>query len=300
MKPPPIIKKPTAVFHQSGPLELGKGKITGVIALTLGGLAVLSVLAFHFPQYLTTPDLRKKYDVNVLREILLVGMVIAGGMALANLIRLRNRWLNGTALGLILLAVAMGGHRVPVDDFPDNTPYIGLDWFILDLLGSSMVFILIEKMFPLHREQPVFRPGWQTDFTHFIVNHLMVGLALVKRAAELMGGQVTNSPIYTGALGEYNGVIIRQSQDVAQGVNSSTAAAITTVRRAILLGAQAAVIGYGQANYGPMKYRWNEELLDHKRKLEVSAWSIWGMKKAVFNSADFGTVVVSTFATASS
>ena len=179
MKPPPIIKKPTAVFHQSGPLELGKGKITGVIALTLGGLAVLSVLAFHFPQYLTTPDLRKKYDVGVLREILLVGMVIAGGMALANLIRLRNRWLNGTALALILLAVAMGGHRVPVDDFPDNTPYIGLDWFILDLLGSSMVFILIEKMVPLHREQPVFRPGWQTDFTHFLVNHLMVGLALV-------------------------------------------------------------------------------------------------------------------------
>ena len=124
MKPPPIIKKPAAVFHQSGAMEVGKGKITGVIALTLGGLAVLSVLAFHFPQYLTTPELRKKYDVNVLREILLIGMVIAGGMALANLIRLRNRWLNGTALALILLAVAMGGHRVPVDDFPDNLSLI--------------------------------------------------------------------------------------------------------------------------------------------------------------------------------
>src|SRR6185295_7939770 len=118
-------------FHQSGALEVGKGKITGVIALTLGGLAVLSVLAFHFPQYLTTPDLRKKYAVNVLREILLIGM------ALANLIRLRNRWLNGTALALFGIAVALGGHRVPVGDFPDNTPYIGLDWFLLDLLGSS-------------------------------------------------------------------------------------------------------------------------------------------------------------------
>ena len=72
----------------------------------------------------------------------------------------------------------MGGHRVTVGDFPDDTPYIGLDWFILDLLGSSMVFILIEKMFPLHREQPIFRPHWQIDFTHFIVNHLLVGLAL--------------------------------------------------------------------------------------------------------------------------
>lgn len=101
-------------------------------------------------------------------------------------------------------------------------------------------------------------------------------------------------------LGEYNGVILRQSQDVTQGVNGSTGAAITTVRRAVLLGAQAAVCGYGQSNYGPTKYRWNEELLDHKRLLEVSAWSIWGLKKVQFSSADFGTVVVSTYATASS
>ena len=79
MKPTSILKKPTAVFLQSGALDVGQGKITGIIALTLGGLAVLSVLAFHFPEYLTTPDLRRKYDVNVLREILLVGMVIGGG-----------------------------------------------------------------------------------------------------------------------------------------------------------------------------------------------------------------------------
>ena len=101
MKPTSILKKSAAVFLQSGALDVGQGKITGIIALTLGGLAVLSVLAFHFPEYLTTPDLRRKYDVNVLREILLVGMVIAGGLALANLVRLRNRWLNGTALVLV-------------------------------------------------------------------------------------------------------------------------------------------------------------------------------------------------------
>ena len=179
MKPTSILKKPTAVFLQTGSLDAGRGKISGIIALTLGGLAVLSVLAFHFPEYLTTPDLRKKYDVNVLREILLVGMVIAGGLALANLVRLRNRWLNGTALILVAVAAAAGGHRIPVGDFPDNTPYIGLDWFVLDLLGSSLVFILIEKLFPLHRGQPVFRPDWQVDFTHFVVNHLLTGLALV-------------------------------------------------------------------------------------------------------------------------
>jgi hypothetical protein len=60
MKPTSILKKPTSVFRQTGALDVGRGKITGIIALTLGGLAVLSVLAFHFPEYLTTPDLRRK------------------------------------------------------------------------------------------------------------------------------------------------------------------------------------------------------------------------------------------------
>lgn len=116
--------------------------------------------------------------------------------------------------------------------------------------------------------------------------------------AAMAGMDAKLSPIYTGALGEYNGVILRKSQDVTQGVNSSSGAAITTVRRAVLLGAQAAVIAYGQQN-GAGKYRWNEELFDHKRRLEVSAWSIWGLKKAVFNSTDFGAVVISSYATAS-
>lgn len=113
----------------------------------------------------------------------------------------------------------------------------------------------------------------------------------------MMGGQVSNNPIYSGALGEYNEVILRESHDVTVGVNSSTSATVTTVRRAVLLGAQSAVMAFGQKN-SPGKYRWNEELYDHKRKLEVSAWSIFGLKKTVFNSTDFGTVIVSTYAAA--
>jgi hypothetical protein len=58
------------------------------------------------------------------------------------------------------------------------------------------------------------------------------------------------------------------------------------------------VRAYGQKQSGPNKYRWNEELLDHKRKLEVSAWSIFGMRKAQFNSLDFGALTISTYAAA--
>ncbi|BAF86841.1 hypothetical protein AZC_0843 [Azorhizobium caulinodans ORS 571] len=115
--------------------------------------------------------------------------------------------------------------------------------------------------------------------------------------AAMAGGMVDKSPIFTGALGVYNGVVLRSAVDVTQGVNSSTSAAISTVRRAVFLGAQAAVIGFGQDN-GPTRYRWNEELFDHKRRMEVSAWTIFGLKKTQFNNVDFGTIVISTYAAA--
>jgi len=93
--------------------------------------------------------------------------------------------------------------------------------------------------------------------------------------AAMQGGQVEKNPIFKGALGMYDNIVLRRSQDVTQGVNASTGAAVSTVRRAVLLGAQACCMAFGQNN-GPTKYRWTEELDDHGRKLEVGGWSIAG------------------------
>ncbi|KNZ33924.1 MAG: fatty acid hydroxylase [Methylibium sp. NZG] len=162
-----------------GELRPGHGMISGVIALSLAILCFLGVLAFHFPEYLTTPQLRKSYNVDVMRQLMLGALVLAGSISLYNIIRGRARWLALGAFTLIALTLALGGHKVPVNDFADGTPYIGLDWFILDLLGSTLIFIFIEKLFALRKHQPVFRPEWQTDFHHFIVNHMIVGFVLL-------------------------------------------------------------------------------------------------------------------------
>jgi N4-gp56 family major capsid protein len=78
--------------------------------------------------------------------------------------------------------------------------------------------------------------------------------------AVLTGGDVKDNPIMIGALGMYNNIILKSAFDVTSGVNSSTGAAITTVKRGVLLGAQAAVVGYGMKHAGG-KYLWNEELI---------------------------------------
>src|SRR5688572_9325659 len=162
-----------------GELRRGKGLISGVIALSLAILCFLAVLAFHFPEYLTTPQLRKSYDVDILRKVMFGALAVAGGLSLVNIVFNRSRWLSSFAFLLVALTALLGGHKVPVNDFADNTPYIGLDWFILDLLGSSLIFIFIEKLFALRKDQPVFRAEWQTDFHHFIVNHMVVGFVLL-------------------------------------------------------------------------------------------------------------------------
>ncbi len=175
-----MLDKLNALTESHGELRRGHGLISGVIALSLAILCFLGVLAFHFPQYLTTPQLRQSYNVDVIRQLMYWSLVIAGAIALFNIVRARARWLSAGAFVLIGLTLLLGAHKVDVDpNFPDGTPYIGLDWFILDLLGSTLIFVFVEKFFPLRKNQPVFRPEWQTDFHHFIVNHMVVGFVLL-------------------------------------------------------------------------------------------------------------------------
>ena len=176
----PIYRQIWELFRQDGHIRPGTGMISGVIALFLAILAVLGVLAFHFPAYLTTPELRAFYSVDAMRALLFGALLVSGTIALANIVLGRQRWLNIAAFALVCGAVAAGGSQVVVTT--SNTghhPYLGLDWFILDLLASSTVFIIFEKLFPLYDGQPVFRTEWQVDMKHFLFNHLSVGAVLL-------------------------------------------------------------------------------------------------------------------------
>ncbi|WP_432719585.1 sterol desaturase family protein [Jeongeupia wiesaeckerbachi] len=174
-----MYSKLNKLSESHGRIHLGRGVASGVFALMLAVLCFLGVLAFHFPAYLTTPELRQVYDTGVMRQLLFWSMVLSGGVALANILLGRVRWLSASAFIIVAGAALFGGHRVPVGEYAQSPFYLGLDWFILDLLGSSLIFIFLEKLFPHRREQPVFREEWQTDFHHFIVNHLVVGLILM-------------------------------------------------------------------------------------------------------------------------
>ena len=102
--------------------------------------------------------------------------------------------------------------------------------------------------------------------------------------AALQGGKIQDNPIFTGALGIYNNVIIHESPRIP---------VVGNAYRAVLCGAQAAVLGFGQDNAGK-KVSWVEELFDYGNQLGVSAGMIWGLKKTVFNSQDFSVITILT------
>lgn len=137
--------------------------------------------------------------------------------------------------------------------------------------------------------------------------------------AALQGGQITGNPIFTGAIGMIDNVVIHEdaycpygddTQNVVYDPGSSmnipaptslgaVATGTTDVARGVFVGAQAAALGFGNAEgegAKPLRVRWYEELLDAGNELRITSGMIWGIKKARFNSEDYATITVSTYA----
>lgn len=151
---------------------------------------------------------------------------------------------------------------------------------------------------------PLIRPirvGSQEYFVCFVhpnqVNSLRSGSAAagswfdIQKAA-MTGGEIEDNPIFTGALGVYNGVVLHEwSRLPSFTCKTSTADA---GRRAVFCGAQAAAMAWGQGYSDAPKYI--EDYFDYERQLGISVQTIAGAKKMVFNSNDFATIVLSTYA----
>jgi len=176
---PSPVGKLTELATSHGALSRGTGLLSSVLAFALACLCLLGVIGFHFPAYLSTPEFRHVYDVTTLRYLMFGGMLVSGAIAITNAVLGRTRWLAATTIAVLIVTELLGGPTTPIPDFPDHTPYLGLDFFILDLFGSTIVFVALEKLRPLRRDQPVFRAEWQNDLTHFFFNHLVVGFVLL-------------------------------------------------------------------------------------------------------------------------
>lgn len=152
----------------------GEGKISGALSIILGTLSVAAVLCFHFPQYLTTPELRAVYPVEVLRTVLALAIFVSFSAGVLSFILSGRQYWSLIGIALSILATFLGGAEVRVPETVESRYYLGLDWFILDLLIVGMIFVPFEKISARVATQPLFRESWRTDLAYFFFSHVLV------------------------------------------------------------------------------------------------------------------------------
>ena len=151
---------------------------TPAVTCTLGVLSLLTVLCFHFPELLTSREFRAVYTEGFARNLLLVGLVATFVMGTVAILAGQHKRLALVGVGSASVAVLLGGTNVEFEKI-NSTPYsLGLDWFVLALFFSALVFIPLEHHFA-RRPVAVFREGWRTDAVYFFMSHVMVQFILL-------------------------------------------------------------------------------------------------------------------------
>ena len=100
----------------------------------------------------------------------------------------------------------------------------------------------------------------------------------------------SDNPIFSGALGVYDGVVLHQCNRI---LRTNTGSGGTKVGHALFLGRQAAVFAVGD------NPTWNEQTFDYGNKIGFEFGRIFGIKKTQFkydgtNLTDFGCINVLT------
>lgn len=163
------------IFDDPEPTRLGSGWLSGTASVFLGAIGLGAVACFYFPELLTSPDVRARLPIPIVRTTLQLTIGFAFLLGLLSTMLRRRKVLGATGMVLALLASLAGGGNVPVEGAVQSTPvYLGFDWFLLNVLLLAVLFVPLERFWPLRPNQSVFRPGWTTDTVYLFVSHLLV------------------------------------------------------------------------------------------------------------------------------
>ena len=169
-----IEEKIRATFGDADPTGFGSGWWSGVLSAFCGFLALGAVVCLHFPQLLTSPELRPYYPMSIMRLLIqaLIGAAIVFGVASA--ILRKKKILGLTGMLFALVATLWGGASVPINQTLNDGPAIGLDWFLLDMLLMTLIYSPFEVLWPAYPNQGVFRKEWVLDVGYFLSTHLPI------------------------------------------------------------------------------------------------------------------------------
>ena len=156
--------------------KFGSGWLSGMLGVVLGLAAVLGVVMIWFPGVFTMTEMSQMHSTGWYRPALFGVIIAAFLFSMLSLVLRPSKILGMTGMAATLVALTMGGSTAaPMT--ADATPvYFGLDFFVLRLLLTGLVFIPVETLFPHRADQGIFRYEWREDLFYYFVSSMMVQL----------------------------------------------------------------------------------------------------------------------------
>jgi sterol desaturase/sphingolipid hydroxylase (fatty acid hydroxylase superfamily) len=152
----------------------GSGWFSGMLGF-LGGVAGLGiVLCMMFPELLTVPEMRTLYASLHMRVVLHAVLIVAYISSVISLALRDSKILGTLGVGMTLLASILGNSLTPIHLPAGTKAYFGLDFFLLNVVFTGILFVPLERLRPLRKEQTLFRTEWREDLFYYFVSSMMV------------------------------------------------------------------------------------------------------------------------------
>ena len=188
-----------------------------------------------------------------------------------------------TAIGGSPTKVVYGGDATATNDIEAG------DYMTLQLVSKAVTYahkatpkIVGKKMAGKEGFVCVMAPDQMYDLTE-----RDAAWAQAQREAQRRGG---DNPIFGTAMGIHKGCALHEHSRVATATTWGSGSNLTGAT-ALFMGVQAGGIAYAK------KKIWNEKTFDYGNKVGFAIGAIYGVTKAVFNSADNAVVAIRTYRT---
>ncbi|MGA3156637.1 MAG: hypothetical protein ABSE43_03610 [Steroidobacteraceae bacterium] len=167
-----IEQKLNEFFGDGDATGFGTGWWSGVLSTFFGALSLGGVLCLHYPQLLSSPELRPLYPMHTMR--ILIECVISAAIffGVVSCILRKKKVLALCGLLLALAATALGGSSVQINETLHDGPALGLDWFLIDMFLMALIYVPLERLWPQYLQQGTFRSQWTTDVVYFLSTHI--------------------------------------------------------------------------------------------------------------------------------
>ncbi|MEP0729715.1 MAG: sterol desaturase family protein, partial [Parasphingorhabdus sp.] len=154
--------------------RFGSGWLSGFFAIVMAIAGLGMVFALRFPDWFATPELEAVKQWTGFRGAIHLLLLGSYALALLSLLLRPRKILGFTALAIGIFAAILGGANVQPEDTRSWGIFFGLDFFIVNMVITGLMFAPLERLVPHRRSQRLFRIEWREDLFYYLVSSMMV------------------------------------------------------------------------------------------------------------------------------